>query len=202
MSLASACVVTTDDDGDDDDDDNSAGEGGSSSTAGTKSTGGGGSSAGSKTTGGSSGSSGSSAMGGAGGEPPTDTYMPGVCAGTLEPEPSVTPSCSPADNDTGQTCKICLKAKCCEEWKTCFGSEPHTACGWGDKATDDGQFECVQHCFEDGAAAASDPDDLLAECTAGCINQCDTVDNGVPLDSTNALIACANDSCATECFPF
>ncbi len=199
-----ACVVT---EGNGDDDDAFGGDSGTS-TAGTKSTAGDTGTAGTKTTGGGgsggSGTAGTTAGGspdGAGGE----AYVPGKCEAD-SPTPSVEPSCAhvAADDMDGHECAKCVKAKCCDEWGTCFGNTPTTACGYGATAAADGQFECIINCFADNKANETDADMLLSDCSAGCANQCDTVDQGLPLDSTSALVECANkvDTCQAECFPF
>jgi hypothetical protein len=196
-----ACVVT---EGNGDDDDAFGGDSGTS-TAGTKSTAGSDSgTAGTKTTGGSGGTAGTSA----GGSPEggsADAYVPGLCEAD-SPTPTVEPSCAPvaADDTAGHECAKCVKAKCCNEWQTCFGNTPTTACGFGATADADGQFECILNCFGDNKDGETDADTLLGNCTAGCANQCDTPDNGLPLDSTNALVDCANKAatCQAECFPF
>jgi len=202
-SLATACVVTTSGDGGGGagvGDISFAGE--SSSTSGKTSTGGSTSEAG-KTSGGSGGAStagtaGTMAMGEAGA-----AYVAGLCDADGA-TPTMEPSCDPSANDAGKDCKICLKAKCCSDWQTCYGETPTTACGWGPTEADDGQFDCIQHCFADGAMAATNADDLLTECAGKCALQCDTPDNGNITDATNALITCANDpaTCQDACFPF
>jgi hypothetical protein len=200
-SMATACVVTSGDGGGDGD----AGESGSSNTeAGKTSTGGtsAGSSTGGKTSSGGGGmtsTAGTTAAGGDAGA--ASTYVPGLCEADAA-TPTMEPSCAPKANDDGQTCKICLKAKCCSEWQGCYADTPTTACGYG--ATEDarGQFDCIQKCFTDGAAMAADPDMLLADCAAGCANQCDNADNGLIMTTTSDLVDCANTSCTDECFPF
>ncbi len=198
-----ACVVTSGDGGGDD----AVGGDGSTSTAGTSSTAGTASgTAGTKATGGSGGStSGGTAAGGAPDGAGGDAYVPGLCEAD-SPTPTVEPSCAPAtaDDAAGRECLKCVKAKCCTEWKSCFGNTPTTACGFGDTADADGQFECVLNCFGENKANETDADKLLGDCTAGCTNQCDTADNGLPLQSTNDLIDCANTAanCQADCFPF
>ena len=198
-SLATACVVTTSGDpGGIGGDFSFAGE--SSSTSGTTSTGGTSAEAGTAATGGTSGSStagtaGTTAAGGA-------TYVPGLCDADT-PTSMNEPSCNDATAD-GQDCLKCLKAKCCTEWQTCFGDTPTIACGWGPTAADDGQFDCVQHCFTENAAGDTDADMLLADCAGSCANQCDAADNGNVMQATSDLIGCANDTstCQDVCFPF
>ncbi len=198
-----ACVVT---EGDGDDDDAFGGDSGTSTagtpttggtesgTAGTKTTGGGG-------TGGTAGTTAGGAPDGAGGE----AYVPGLCQAD-DPTPTIEPSCAPVatDDDAGHECAKCVKAKCCSEWQGCFGNTPTTACGFGATKDADGQFECIINCFADNTDGETDADMLLGDCTAGCANQCDTPDNGLPLDSTNDLVDCANKAatCQAECFPF
>jgi hypothetical protein len=198
-----ACVVTEGNGGDDD----AFGGDSGTSTAGTKSTAGDSGTAGTKTTGGSGGSGGTAGTS-AGGSPDggsADAYVPGLCEAD-SPTPSVEPSCAPvaADDTAGHECAKCVKAKCCTEWQTCFGNTPTTACGFGPTADADGQFECVLNCFGDNKDNETNADDLLTSCVAGCNNQCDTADNGLPLESTDALVACANKptTCQAECFPF
>ncbi len=204
-SLATACVVTSGDGG------GGGGDGfggdGSSSTAGKTSTTGGSSAgtAGTKTTGGGGSTSGGTTAGGAPDGVGGDPYVAGLCEAD-SPTPTVEPSCSPvaADNDMGRECVKCMKAKCCTEWKTCFGNTPTTACGFGATAAADGQFECILNCFSDNKAKETDADMLLRDCTSMCTNQCDAADNGLPLTSTSDLVDCANKpaNCQTDCFPF
>ena len=198
-SMATACVVTS---GDGDDDIFDGGESGSSTTAG-KTTGG--SSAGSNdggktsTGGGGSSTAGTTTTGGDGGT--GSSYVPGLCQAD-DPTPTSEPSCSPKATDEGLTCKICLKSMCCTDWQTCYGDTPTTACGWGQTEDAPGQFDCIQKCFVDGAADATDADVLLGDCAAMCANQCDNPDNGLIMDSTSSLVDCANTNCQDDCFPF
>ena len=219
-SLAPACVVTTGD-GDDFFD---GGEGGgtNNNTAGTKTTtGGAGTSStagtGGKTTGGggaatTAGTGGSGGgQGGGGGTAPA--YDPGVCDASSTELEGPTPSepadatITASDNDGDHACRKCLKEKCSDTWSICYGEDPHIACGWGANNRDeDGQFDCIQHCFEDGA---KDPmgtaEELLSDCSAMCTNQCEDEDNGNVMFHTSSLIECANDpkdGCQADCFPF
>lgn len=209
-TMATACVVTSDDS---DDDDNSAGESGSSTTAGKSSTDGGeggtstiggktagGTSAGGKASGGTSAGGGSAGTtsGGTGGS--GSGYVPGLCE-VDEPTATMLPSCDPSANDEGQTCKICLKSKCCEAWQTCYGDTPTTACGWG--ATEDapGQFDCIQNCFLDTPNGSDDLEATLTTCEGKCLNQCADKDDGFALTDTQGLLECAQDKCLDACFP-
>jgi hypothetical protein len=197
-SMATACVVSS---GDGTGGIGFGGEGGT--TAGTKPTSGGSSTAGTKTTGGggSTSTAGTMAMiggAGAGGA----VFEVGLCQAD-NPTPSLQPSCAPdAAKDKDNPCQVCMKNKCCTAWKECFGSEPTTACFHGAKAKDQGQFDCIHFCFIDGAMTATDPNKLLADCGAMCANQCDTPDNGLIMDTTSALVDCANKNCVNDCFPF
>jgi hypothetical protein len=203
-SFVTACVIK---EGDPDDFDFGDGGDGNTNTSGTKATGGEGTS-GSKTTGGggtggSGGQStaGTSSQGGddaSGGEP--SNYVAGQCD-AQDPTPSSVPSCNPSSNDKDQTCKICLKASCCDTWQTCYGDTPTSACGWGVTENAPGQFDCIQQCYEKGAAEATDFDDLLDGCQSVCLNQCEDSDQGFVTDITNSLIICAQEECETECFP-
>lgn len=199
-SFVTACVVK---EGDPDDIDFGDGGDGNTPTAGTKSDAGEATTGGKATGGGGSGgqSTAGKANGGdtsMGGEP--STYVPGECQ-DKDPTPTLVPSCDPKDNDEGQTCKICLKSKCCDAWQTCYGDSPTSACGWGTTEDALGQFDCVQQCYVKGAAAATDFDDLLDMCQGECLNQCEATDQGFVTDITNTLVGCAQDSCADECFP-
>jgi hypothetical protein len=204
-SLGSACVITSGDG----DPDGEGGEGGSTAEAGTTSTTagkGGAASAGKGGSGGSTAGTPSTPAAGAGGE----GFMGGLCDAD-EPDPmkfiesTMFPSCAPAASDQGQDCKKCLKEECCNAWQVCYGSEPHIACGWGPNDADEpGQWDCLQNCFVDNDSDATDPDELLATCSAACTNQCEADDGGNILVATSDLIACANDpaTCQAECFPF
>jgi hypothetical protein len=199
-SMATACVVTSGD-GDDDDFD-FGGEGGtSSSSAGKASTGGAGTSstAGKTSTGGTGGSAtAGSSTGGTGGA----AEEIGVCMGTDSPEPTSLPNCDPDAKDEADPCRKCVRAKCCTEYKTCFGDEPRIACGWGPNADDGfaGQYECILACFDkEIATSAEDPNDIIAGCSGECLQQCES--DNVIMDATSDLIGCANDSCTNECFP-
>jgi len=204
-SLGSACVITSDGS---DDPIGEGGESGSTSEAGKTSTAGKGGTTSTAGKGGSGGSAGTTTTptAGAGGE--GEVYMAGLCDAD-EPDttkwilPTKFPSCAPAANDEGQDCKKCLKAKCCDAWQNCYGSEPHIACGWGPTEAADGQWDCIANCIADNETGEATPKDLLETCTASCTNQCDA-DNGNILIATSDLITCANDpdTCETDCFPF
>jgi len=216
-SLATACVVTSGND------DGSAGApdftfgGENTSTSGKTSAGGNSSTAGKTSTGGSSGSSagGTSSAGTTTGGKGGDAYVPGLCdADASDPtdpdgvRPTMLPSCDPgADDDPkdpAQACKICMKAKCCSEWKDCYGDTPTTACGWGETKKADGQFDCIVNCFAKNESGETTDTDLLAVCAGKCTNQCDAADNGNVTSATSDLIGCANVEgvCQAECFPF
>ena len=210
-SLATACVVTTSGDGGNIGGDFSfAGDG--TSTSG-KTTGGSGASAGTATSGsgGTAGSTGGTSTTTAGTSTTTAgqgeggaAYVPGLCQ-TDDPTPTMLPACDPNPaRDDGKPCKICMKAKCCEEWQTCNGDTPTSACAYGATFDGLGQFDCIQDCYSKNDGGETDPSKLLESCASGCTNQCEAADNGNVLDATNELIACANDpaTCQTECFPF
>jgi hypothetical protein len=196
LTLASACVVSSGDGNDDDTDITEGGDGGTSSTGGKASSG---SSAGGS-------SSGATSEGGMsttdGGEPATggtpSTFEPGECQVDEMIQPTVLPVCDAADGDSD--CIKCVKLQACDEYKTCFGEEPATACGRGMTEDSLGQFDCVVKCFDDGAAEALDADELLADCAA----ECDECNSGGLNDETTDIIAAANDpeTCQIECFPF
>jgi hypothetical protein len=212
-TMATACVVTS---GDDDDSPFDGGESGSSTTAGKTSTEGGeggttatgGKTSAGSSSGGTAGSSAGSGTGGSAGGATSGTggtgsgYVPGLCEGEM-PEPTMLPSCAPAANDEGQTCKICLKAQCCTEWKTCYGDTPTSACGWGKTESADGQWDCIQNCYLDGLANATDLDKLQQDCADSCLNQCEgeEADMGFITSITLDLSICANDKCKDACFP-
>ena len=202
-SLVTACVVTTSGDG-------GGGVGGDfsfggdgTSTSGKTSTGGSQSTAGKTSTGGSGGSSTAGTAGtmtvGEGGA----AYVPGVCEADAA-TPKSEPSCDLNSGDDTNACRKCMKTKCCTEWQACFASEPTIACGYGTTADADGQFDCIENCFLDGAAMADNADTLLADCAGKCANQCDTPDNGLVMGATSDLVDCANnaDNCQADCFPF
>lgn len=206
--MATACVVTSGD-GDDDDSFFDGGEGGTSSTAGKTSTGGGGK-GGSATAGTTSGgasagtSSGGSATGGTGGTGGTPTEEVGLCLDEdgVDPQPTELPSCAPDDKDATDACRKCLRASCCEEWKTCYGGEPRTACGWGADAADDyeGQFDCIRSCYLEKLETTNDSEDMIKyDCSFECLKQCDA--DGLPLQATSDVLDCASASCNDECFP-
>jgi len=204
-SMASACVVTSGDGkvdgfgGDDDGGDNTAGT--KTNTGGTSS-----GSAGKTSTGGTSAGTGGSATAGTGGTGGGSTFEAGVCdaAATSMDVPSCNAPAKPDDSK----CKICLKANCCEEWQTCYGENPHTACGWGstdvgdDRDTDYGQWDCIQQCYVAGVEKGrTDFDALQEDCTGSCLQQCDGVGDGFILMTTQLIQTCANDKCLDECFP-
>ena len=215
-SLVSACVVTSGDgnisgDGgesgtttDTAGKSSTAGTGGSSSTAGKANSAGTGGSATAGT------SSNAGGEGGAGGA----AYEPGICDAAVADVnkgalPTQFPSCAPATDgtDDGDTkaCKRCLKDKCCPAWQNCYGSEPHTACGWGPHTKDDdGQWDCLQNCIGANKTGEATPEALLTTCSAECTNQCDAADGGNLLVATSDLVTCANDpmTCQDICFPF
>lgn len=207
--MATACVVTSGD-GDDDDSLFDGGEGGTSSTAGKTSTGGGGkggSATAGTSSGGSSGSAGTATggttTGGTGGSSGGPAYVPGECQGGDLPTPLPQSSCEPADGDEDQPCRACQKEQCCFEWRTCYGNNPTSACGWGATEEADGQFDCIQHCYLDGLAEATNLMDLQRDCADECVNQCadEEADMGLVTDITQDLVACSNEKCLDECFP-
>lgn len=198
-TLGSACVVTSGDGGDDVFGD--AGESGSSTTAGKNSTAGtGGSATAGTSTGGKGGSAtaGTSA-GGEGGE--VSSYVPGLCQ-VDDPTPTSLPSCAldAKDEDPDNACRTCLKTKCCDDWKTCFGDSPTTACGSGATEDADGQFECIRNCALDDTSG-DDIAMVLGKCEGECLGQCaDKDDDGFALTDTQSLLGCGQDECLAECF--
>ena len=208
-SMATACVVTTSGDGGNGggqisfagDGTSTSGKtstGGNTTTAGKTSTGGGGTggaTGGSSTTAGTSTTAGGQGEGGA-------AYVPGLCQ-VDDPTPTSLPSCDPNPaRDTGQPCKICMKAQCCTDWKTCYGEMPTTACGYGATADAPGQFDCIQGCYMDTPNASDDVLGTLQTCEGKCLNQCADKDtDGFALTDTEALMGCAQDHCLAECFP-
>lgn len=199
-SLATACVVTS---GDGTDisfgGDGNTTDGGEPGTSGS-STGGKGGSGGSSSTAGKGGSAtaGTSSSGGEGGT--AAAYVPGKCQAD-----AVTPASEPSCDDAKANedpCRVCLRTKACTEWQTCYGENPTTACGFGPKEDDGGQFGCILTCFFENKAGETDPDKLFADCGGGCALQCDGADQGTIMDSTNDLAAAAYDMCNAECFPF
>jgi hypothetical protein len=207
-SMATACVVTTSGDGGNVGGDISfAGDGtstsgktsgaGTTSTAGKASTGGGGTGG---STGGTSTTTAGTAAGGQG--EGGAAYVPGLCQ-VDDPTPTSLPSCDPnPDRDTGQPCKICMKAQCCTDWQTCYGEMPTTACGYGATADAPGQFDCIQGCYMDTPNASDDVLGTLQTCESKCLNQCAEKDtDGFALTDTEALMGCAQDHCLAECFP-
>jgi hypothetical protein len=213
-TLASACVVSTGD-GDDDDVSIEGGDGGTNNTSGTANTGGtkagnstGGTSAGTSTAG-TGGSGNAGAMGGEGGG---TGYEPGLCEEDM-PLPTELPSCEPKAGDgmVATDCLACLKARCCSEWKTCYGSNPTSACGWGPTEQAEGQFDCKRTCYtrEKKADPNKDDDDILAGCDGECLLQCSNED--FVNQDVVVLEGCAwagpdedpftADDCALQCFP-
>jgi hypothetical protein len=208
-SLATACVVTTDDDGDDffDGGDSNSGTSGKTSTtggAGTSSTAGKTSTAGTTSAGtGGTSSAGTGGTGGSGGTTAPGEEI-GLCQADDDPEPTDLPNCDPDAKDETDACRKCMRASCCSEWKTCYGSEPRTACGWGADPTDDfeGQYDCIRNCYV--VKLNEDPSReepaIIEDCSFECLKQCDEAD-GLPMDSTSALVECTTMSCNDVCFP-
>lgn len=197
-TLGSACVVTS---GDGDDDVfGDAGESGSSTTAGKTGTAGkgGAATAGSSTGGKGGAATAGTSAGGAGGEP--SSYVPGLCQ-VDDPTPTSLPSCAldAKDEDPDNACRTCLKTQCCDDWKTCFGDTPTTACGSGATEDADGQFECIRNC----ALEDTSGDDILVvlgSCEGECLGQCEDKDDGFALTDTQGLLGCGQDKCLAECF--
>jgi hypothetical protein len=203
-SLATACVVTSGDgtnislggEG------NNTTDGGEPSSGGSTSTAGKGGSGGSTSTAGKGGTSsaGTTSMGGEGGT--SAAYVPGKCQ-----VDAVTPASEPSCDDAKpmeDPCRVCLRTKACSQWQACYAENPTTACGFGPKEDDGGQFGCILTCFFDNKAGETDPDKLFADCSAGCALQCDGADKdqGLIMDSTNDLAGEAYSKCNAECFPF
>ncbi|HYQ18697.1 MAG TPA: hypothetical protein VEQ58_23140, partial [Polyangiaceae bacterium] len=152
---------------------------------------------------GGSGTSGSASGGGGEGGTPVDEEV-GLCDADAATSKTL-PSCAPDAKDADDSCRKCMRASCCTEWQTCFGSDPHNACGWGDdpKADYEGQYDCVRNCFSDKVAAGGDPNDdnLITDCSFDCTKQCTDADMGFPTQPTQDLIECALNSCKDDCFP-
>ena len=211
-SLASACVVSTGD-GDDDDVTVEGGDGGTNNTSGTKNTGG--TKAGSSGSGGTSAgtagttSAGTSAGGGEGGSDADPDY-PGVCDSSLK-EPAVINAAACDANANDNDCGACLKMKCCDPFKACYGKEPTSACGYGPSPTDDlGQFDTILECYDAENDGIKTLAEILEMCEPMSLNQCaetDSFANEFTLD----LVSCAvngadeeptgNDDCQDVCFP-
>jgi hypothetical protein len=215
-ALASACVVSSGD-GDDDPFGVDGGEGGTDNTSGTKNTGG--------TKAGTSGSGGTTSTSGTGGTTTTEgggageggvvanPDYPGVCDSSLK-QPSVINDAACTADDADNPCGACLKKTCCEAFKTCYGKEPTSACGYGtspDKIeTDRGQFDCIVACYERDNDGVKDEAEILDGCQTECLNQCAATDDFINED-TNNLMGCAlngtdddpavGDDCHDECFP-
>lgn len=204
----------------------SAGKGGSAGTAakggsagsGTAGKGGSAGSGTGGTTGGSAGSGtgGSGAVGGAEG----GAAGAGDSGGTGGSEPMAT--CDPADGELDSTpypncdadpsddpCQVCIQASCCEESKTCYGTEPYNVCGWGGPT--DGKYAgfseigCFQRCLSDAVKAnemtctTEDADTCAADCaTTMCFEGAGQI--ALIGNATNDLAACMQDNCADKCF--
>jgi hypothetical protein len=231
-SLAVGCVVK---EGDDDDAGGAAGEGGTSGSGGKGGTGGttGGSagkagssgaagkggSAGSGTGGATGGTGGST--GGAGGSSGTaEAGMGGDNGGTGGTDPVAT--CDPPTGELDSTpypncdadpatdeCELCIQESCCEESKTCYGTEPFNVCGWGGPT--EGPYAglsekgCFQRCLfdkvkeADGECLGDDAEACGAECaTTMCYE--DTGQIALIGNATIDLVNCMQDNCAKKCF--
>lgn len=203
-SLGTACVVSSGKGDLSDGGEPSTDTGGEPSTTGGSSSGKGGTSASGSSTGGSSkggtgGSGGTATAGGEGGGGATG-YVAGLCQAD-NPTPTMLPSCSESKPNE-DPCRECLRTKDCNEWKECYGDTPTTACGYGPEEGDGGQFGCILKCFFTNESGETMPDMLLDVCTEQCALQCDNPDNGIIMDSTNALVGKAYADCKAECFPF
>ena len=214
-TLASACVVSTGD-GDNDDVNIEGGDGGTNNTSGTANTGGtkagssgsGGTSAGTSGTAGTS-SAGTTAGGGEGGGD-SDPDYPGVCDSSLE-EPTVLNAAACDEDTTDNACGACLKMKCCEPFKACYGKEPTSACGYGPSPADElGQFDCIVACYKRDNDGVTEEAVILDGCQSECLNQCDATDDFINDDTLDLMICVlngadgemtGNDDCHDECFP-
>lgn len=194
-TLGSACVVTSGDG----DDDGEGGEGGNDTpTAGKNSAGTGGTSSAGTSSGGKGGtaSAGTSAGGDAGGEGGAgSSYVPGVCEGLEIPSMPLDATVTAADDDF--PCRKCLKVQCKEEWSTCYGEAPTSACGWGSTEDALGQFECIRDCFVKDTTG-EDAETVLGTCEGKCLDQCE--DDGFATSDTQELLGCGQDKCLAECF--
>jgi hypothetical protein len=196
-TLGTACVVTSGDG----DDEGEGGEGGTdTTTAGKNSTSGsGGTSTAGTSTGGKGGtasagtSAGGTAAGGEGGSP--DTYVPGVCEGLETPSMLRDATVTAADDEF--PCRKCLKMQCKEEWSTCYGEAPTSACGSGSTEDAKGQFECIRSCFTKDTSG-DDAETVLGNCEGMCLDQCE--DDGFATTDTQDLLGCGQDKCLAECF--
>ncbi|HEX2872857.1 MAG TPA: hypothetical protein VHP33_16455 [Polyangiaceae bacterium] len=200
-TLGSACVVTSGDG----DDDGEGGEGGSDTpTAGKNSAGTGGSSSAGTSSGGKGGTAsagsdaGGSDAGGEGGAPVT--YVPGVCESDLA-TPSMLRDTTLNDDDEKPefACRKCLKSQCGEDWSTCYGEAPTSACGYGSTEDAPGQFECIRQCYLDDMSG-DDAETVLGACEGMCLDQCEEKDGGFSTGPTTGLLGCGQDNCLVECF--
>ncbi|HYJ11909.1 MAG TPA: hypothetical protein VEX18_22950 [Polyangiaceae bacterium] len=145
--------------------------------------------------GGASGSDGAGSDGGDGGD---GGFTAGLCQEIDPISPALPASC--ADSVGDSDCVACVKVQVCDEYQTCFGQQPATACSTGTQPQQAGQFVCTTECFAANSNGAVDADELLVDCAAQC-SQCPAM---LLNEETIALIEAANDSqtCQSECFPF
>lgn len=193
-TLGTACVVTSGDG----DLDGEGGEGGSDTpTAGKNSAGTGGTSSAGTSSGGKGGtaSAGTSAGGTAAGGEGGAGYVPGVCEGLETPSELRDATVTAADDEF--PCLKCLKMQCKEEWSTCYGEAPTSACGYGSTEDAKGQFECIRSCFTKDTSG-DDVETVLGNCEAMCLDQCE--DDGFATTDTQELLGCGQDNCLAECF--
>jgi len=124
-------------------------------------------------------------------------FEPGQCDGDAQPvEPGVFATCKVAAKD--DACSQCLKQQACEQYRHCYGTEPKSACGWGPRLTEPGQYDCIRQCFATGVAGSADTGALLDTCVSECGNGCS---NGSVNADTAALLSATNDHCLKQCFP-
>jgi len=119
------------------------------------------------------------------------SYDPGSCS-SESLGPTEVPSCALTADDEHLSCRACLKSWCCQEWQTCYGTAPRSACGWGATEEASGQLDCILSCWHDHDQFAAD-----AACASLCLNQCQG-EPGVNAD-TQAALACAQGHCGAEC---
>lgn len=127
--------------------------------------------------------------GGAGGAPEDS----GRCDGASPPVPSATPSCSPSA--VGDACRECLKARCCEDFQTCYGSQPRGACGFGSSADEPGQLDCMRSCYLERSDGVKSEAEVLEECAEPCSERCEIA------QATTDILSCAREEdCYDLCF--
>jgi hypothetical protein len=93
-----------------------------------------------------------------------------------------TDTCSPVTSD--DACLSCIKSSCCDAYSACVAPD---ACATGGPSGE-GELACALRCY-------AGPSQQQTSCLASCR----MTSSATFSDTTDAVVSCASDSCATDC---